>query len=44
MMPTSFGTIPSEKDPIFPAQEPRKIYEKRRIFHENRTYQKAESH
>ena len=25
-MPTSFGTIPSENYPIFPAQEPRKIY------------------
>ena len=28
LIPTSFGTIPSENYPIFPAQEPRKIYEK----------------
>ena len=31
-MPTSFGTIPSENDPIFPAQEPRKNLQFRRIF------------
>ena len=41
---TSFKAIPAENDPIFPAQEPRNIYEKRRIFHENRTYQETESH
>ena len=43
MMPTSFGTIPSENDPIFPAHEPRKIYTLGG-FYENRTYQKAEIH
>ena len=32
MMPTSFGTIPSENHPIFPAQEPRKNLQFRRIF------------
>ena len=31
-MPTSFGTIPSENYPIFPAQEPRKNLRFRRIF------------
>jgi hypothetical protein len=31
-MPTSFGTIPSENHPIFPAQEPRKNLQFRRIF------------
>ena len=31
-MPTSFGSIPSENDPIFPAQEPRKNLQFRRIF------------
>ena len=34
----------AKNDPIFPVQEPRKIYEKRRIFHENRTYEEAKSH
>ena len=32
MIPTSFGTIPSENHPIFPAQEPRKNLQFRRIF------------
>lgn len=32
MIPTSFGTIPSENYPIFPAQEPRKNLQFRRIF------------
>ena len=32
MIPTSFGTIPSENHPIFPDQEPRKIYEKGGFF------------
>ena len=32
MIPASFGTIPSENDPIFPAQEPRKNLQFRRIF------------
>ena len=32
MIPASFGTIPSENDPIFPAQEPRKNLQLRRIF------------
>ena len=31
-MLTSFGTIPSENNPIFPAQEPRKNLQFRRIF------------
>ena len=43
MMPTSFGTIPLENDPLVPDQEPRKIYEKGG-FYENRTYQEAKSH
>ena len=43
MIPTSFGTIPSEKHPIFPALEPRKIYNLGG-FYENRTYQETESH
>ena len=30
-MRTSSKTIPAENDPIFPVQEPREIYEKRRI-------------
>ena len=34
----------SENHPSFPIQEPRKIYEKRRKIHENRTYEKAEGH
>ena len=32
MIPASFGTIPSENYPIFPAQEPRKNLQFRRIF------------
>ena len=32
MIPASFGTIPSENDPIFPAQELRKNLHFRRIF------------
>ena len=32
MMPTSFGTIPSENHPAFPAQELRKKLQFRRIF------------
>ena len=32
MIPASFGTIPSENHPIFPAQEPRKNLQFRRIF------------
>ena len=32
MIPTSFGTIPSENPPTFPAQEPRKLYEKGGLF------------
>ena len=32
MIPTSFGTIPSENYPISPAQEPRKNLQFRRIF------------
>ena len=44
MMRTSFAAIPSENYPIFPVQELRKIHEKRRIFHENRTYQETESY
>ena len=44
MIHSSFGTILSENYPIFPVQEPRKIYEKRRIFHENRTCEEAKSH
>ena len=43
-MQTSSKSIPAENAAIFPVQEPRKIYEKRRIFYENRTYQEAESH
>ena len=43
-MRTSSKEIPTEKAAIFPVQEPRKIYEKRRIFYENRTYKEAESH
>lgn len=43
-MRTSSKSIPAENMAIFPVQETRKIYEKRRIFHENRTYQEAESH
>ena len=43
-MRTSSRTTPAEKAVIFPVQEPRKIYEIRRIFYENRTYQEAESH
>ena len=43
-MRTSSKEIPAEKAVIFPVQEPRKIYEKRRIFHENRTYEEAKSH
>jgi hypothetical protein len=43
-MRTSSKAILSEIEVNFPVQEPRNIYEKRRIFHENRTYQKAESH
>ena len=31
-MPTSFGTIPSENYPTFPAQEPRENLHFRRIF------------
>lgn len=31
-MSTSFGTIPSEKYPIFPAQESRKNLQLKRIF------------
>jgi hypothetical protein len=33
-----------ENHPSFPIQEPGKIYEKRRKFHENRSYKKAEGH
>ena len=32
MIPASFGAIPSENCPIFPAQEPRKNLQFRRIF------------
>ena len=32
----------SIRPPSFPIQEPRKIYEKRRKFHENRSYEKAD--
>ena len=32
MIPASFGTIPSENHPTFPAQEPRKNLQFRRIF------------
>ena len=32
MIHSSFGTIPSENHPIFPAQEPRKNLQFRRIF------------
>ena len=32
MIPTSFGTIPSENHPIFPAQELRKNLQFMRIF------------
>ena len=38
----SFGTFPSENRPFFPAQEPRKIYEKQEDFYENRSYEKTE--
>ena len=38
----SFGTFPSENMVIFPAQEPRKIYEKQENFYENRSYEKTE--
>ena len=34
----------SENHPSFPIQEPEKIYEIRRKFHENRSYEKAEGH
>ena len=30
-MQSSFGSFPSENRPFFPTQEPRKIYENRRI-------------
>ena len=42
-MRTSFKAIPAEKSVTFPVQEPRKIYEKRRISHKNRTYQEKKS-
>ena len=38
----SFGSFPSENKPFFPAQEPRKIYEKQEDFYENRSYEKTE--
>ena len=43
-MQTLSNAIPAENMVIFPVQEPRKIYEKRRVFYENRTYQETESH
>ena len=42
MMPTSFGSYPSENRAIFPAQEPRENYEKQEDFYENRSYEKTE--
>jgi len=39
----SFGTFPSENKPFFPAQEPRKIYEKQEDFYENRSYKKQKT-
>ena len=41
-MQSSFGSFPSEKHLFFPAQEPRKIYEKQEDFYENRTYKETE--
>ena len=43
-MQTLSKAIPAENMVIFPVQEPKIIYEKRRIFYENRTYEEAESH
>ena len=40
-MQTSFGSFPSENRPFFPAQEPRKIYEKQEDFYENRSYEET---
>ena len=39
-MQSSFGSFPSENSPFFPAQEPRKIYEKQEDFYGNRSYEK----
>ena len=41
-MQSSFGSFPSENSPFFPAQEPRKNYEKQEDFYENRTYKETE--
>ena len=42
-MQSSFGSFPSENRPFFPAQEPRKIYEKQEDFYENRPYEKQKT-
>jgi len=39
-MQSSFGSFLSENSPFFPAQEPRKIYEKQDDFYEKRSYEK----
>ena len=42
-MQSSFGSFLSENSPFFPAQEPRKIYEKQEDFCENRSYKKQKT-
>ena len=42
-MQSSFGSFLSVKHPFFPAQEPRKIYEKQEDFYENRSYEKKKT-
>ena len=40
-MQSSFGSFLSENSLFFPAQEPRKIYEKQEDFYENRSYEET---